>query len=253
MYRLRDYVLHCAFPVTDFAVAATNGVDDHDGVQVRFLVDREKLLSAHFDWRKIERRDLKALDDKFEIDSMAEEYMECLRRVYWDIIDDRVRAAAEVHPVIEEAFHRVPNVEAGHRPFLAAVEAGEDEQGPIYHIGRRTIPFELSQRIVETIEGERRPSDLVKELSRSEEDHPQIDDQRLKAELGLGVAVMSAFIEHDFGPDLARKVNAMLDERGIVPVFQGVASVSHLALGMAAKMYGRSVRDVLGRIAELAE
>ena len=177
---------------------------------------------------------------------MAEEFMECLRRVYWRLIDEEVAAAALVAPLISEAYHRFPERRDYLTRSIVRVEATEDAKGPLITYSRTKIPYTFSQLTLEAISGGVRPSAFVQALNERKVENLASGDEHLRDELRLGASVMSAYLEVGFGPDFARKVNAMLDNRGVVPAIQATVLVAALALGMVATMHGTSEAETLG-------
>ena len=252
LYNLRDYAQHCGFPVTEISTFLKNGIDRSDGIELRLLLNRDELLGDSFDWKRGPRSDLEGLDETFEIDGMAVDFMESLRRLHWLLIDDRVRAAAEVHSTIEEAYERFDGDAGGARCLIRLV-VERDEQGAPYfsQLQPYRIPIELSRRVVETVHGNGRPSDLIRLLGEQEGGRTQIDtDEDFERTVEIGSGVVAAYIEGGLGASFAKRVNLVAAETGSMNrVVDGTTVVAYIALQMVATMHGTSPSEILGSLA----
>lgn len=254
LYNLRDYVQHCDFPVSKLETFLRNGVDRAGGIGLRLQLERDQILENHFNWKGQAKADLEGFPETFEIEELADEFMGSLRRLHWTLIDDRVKRAAEAAPIVSEAYQRVVE-KAGPqgRPALMRYTGRASPVGPneLLDIEPRPIPMELARRSVETIEGDIRPSDFVRDLARlREKPAPLQDDEEFNETLQIGVAAVSGYLASGFGARFAAGVNVVIEEKGdVAPVVQGTTLVASIGLKMVALMHGTSTQDILGGIA----
>lgn len=79
-YQLRNYAQHCGFPITGYRATGTmNKETGQNDYSFETYLERDKLLE-NYDWKKL-TDDLKSQPKKIQVYDLANEFIECLKRI----------------------------------------------------------------------------------------------------------------------------------------------------------------------------
>ncbi|WP_143175298.1 hypothetical protein [Cryptosporangium aurantiacum] len=247
IYKLRDYNLHCGFPLDHIKMESTQDPSSEEATTVQFHLDRDELL-ATFDWKSKVTADLRALPRHFTIEPLIRDTIACFRRIYREVKTVQIEHAIQSSPEIIEAAERADSTGA---PCLVEVE--KTSSGIITNLKHHLLPVDFALRLRDQIRADE-ISDLFPELANDAVDpladaEQEVDDPQYEASLSRGASLLSVFLQHG-GPStyLNDSLNRQVDSVGLNSMVAGLMNVATVAISMTASAIGTTPEAILGNI-----
>lgn len=149
-YRLRNYALHCGFPITGFSAHSgfVEGTQEQEH-SFEATFSTKVLLENFSEWGAQVKAELTAMPDQLDLMEIASEYVEALERVYKQMLKaylPRLKSAAKT----VQAMADYAKTENGH-PHIFSMPPDETIKPPISNLNMtiEKIPLDL----VASVEG----------------------------------------------------------------------------------------------------
>jgi hypothetical protein len=252
VWKLRDYVQHCGWPLSSMSMLLRPSVPGTVFRDVQFLLDPQALLKAYNSWGPV-KKDLRATTASFALLDIAEQAMEELRQLAHELLLVDIADAADSVGQLEDALKRLGPVPDAYHPSLIRGLAASD--GSMVSVTPAPINRELVTRLSQIAAGTEEPEDLISESEKPVLPTFNLDPQTVVARLtaeSRGVQLMAAFMEEGSGtPAFVDLVNSVIaSDGGVQPLVDGLINVSAVLLYMTAGALGAEPKGLLNGLRE---